>query len=65
MYQPYCIYGSVSHLLSFIEDQDGDEGMIFQQKHLAPAHEKGQDMATGAEHSSAPLVSQQSSPKHY
>ena len=45
----------------------GDEDMIFQQ-HLTPAHscaQKGQDIATGAEHSSARLVSQQSRPKHY
>ena len=31
----------------------------------APAHEKGQEMVTGAEHSSARLASQQSRPKHY
>ena len=31
----------------------------------APAHKKGQDMATGAEHLSVPLDSQQSRPKHY
>ena len=49
--------GSARHLY-------GDEGMIFQQ-HLAPAHKKGQDMATGAEHSSAPLARQHFRPKHY
>ena len=50
-----------SHLLSYIEDLYGDEDIIFQQD-LAPAHssKKGQDMATGAEHLSAQLASQQS-----
>ena len=59
-----------SHFLSSIEDLYGDEDMIFQQ-HLAPVHSsrsctrKSQDMATGAEHSTARLASQQSRPKHY
>ena len=50
--------GSVWHLY-------GDEDMTFQQVRLlrtphAPAHEKGQDMVTGAEHSNARLVDQHS-----
>ena len=53
-----------SHLLSSIKDLYDDEDMIFQ-RHLAPTHKKGQDIATGVEHSSAQLVRQQSQPKHY
>ena len=55
--------GSVWHLY-------GDEDMIFSKIWLlhtphAPAHKKGQDMATEVKHSSALLASQQSRPKYY